>query len=64
VRYPSPWNGVAASTARIAATTSASLHRVFGPRLAATTGALTAGVIARYTVERGTWKTAQIIVSG
>jgi hypothetical protein len=40
------------------------VERVFGPRLAATTGALTAGVIARYTVERGTWKTAQIIVSG
>ena len=53
-----------ARTARIAVTTSASLTGVFGPRFAATPGAAGAGAIARYTVARGTRKTAQIIVGG
>ena len=57
-------DGVAASTARMAVTISLSLTGVFGPRFAWMTGAPGAGANVRYTVDRGTRKTAQIMVSG
>jgi len=60
MRQPSPWNGVATSTARVAGMSSRSLTAVFGPRFARRTGAPGAAAIARYIVERGMRKAAQI----
>ena len=55
LRCPSLWNGLAASTARIRVTTSASLWAVFGPRFAPAVSPLP-GTVA-YTLDRGTCHT-------